>query len=319
MALFKAVALAALLAGVSNAAYADCKLAEMAKLPLEVHGNRAFVPGKLRGEPIRLVVDTGAWRTMFDLAVVKKAGLPVEDAPYRAMGVGGEMRLQQATFDDLEIGGMKVPTKRLLVNASGFRNANFAGILGYDFFGKMDIELNFKAGEMKLFQPVGCDGANLAYWAPEKADSVDMLSNKDAIEIPVSINGARFRAVLDTGAPTTEAGRKVADYFGMSTAGKFKSGGADNRVLTAAYEKFESFEIGSEMIKNPILRLSSGMASGFAETGTRIEEQSKRPDLLLGFDFMRSHRIFIANSQRRVYFTYEGGPVFPAPKAALEK
>jgi predicted aspartyl protease len=315
--MLKTAAFIALLLGVTTAAQADCKLAEMAKLPLEIRGNQAFIPGKLRGEPIRVLVDTGAGRTMFDLSVVKKAGLSIEDAPYRAMGLGGEMRLQQATFDDLEIGGMKVPTKRLLVNASGFRGA-FAGLLGFDFFGKVDIELNFKAGEMKLFQPADCEGSVLAYWAPDKADSVDMLASKDGIEIPVSINGATFRASLDTGAYTSVAGRKVADYFGLETSGAGKSYGADNRALENAFHKFETFEIGAETIRNPTMRLSSGMATGFANTGSRMEDRSGAVDVLLGFDFMRSHRIFVSNSQRRVYFTYEGGPVFPVPQAAAK-
>jgi hypothetical protein len=52
------------------------------------------------------------------------------------------------------------------------------------------------------------------------------------------------------------------------------------------------------------------------------------PEMLLGADFLRSHRVLIAASQHLLYFTYSGGPVFevvgdavkpkdepPAPKA----
>jgi hypothetical protein len=31
----------------------------------------------------------------------------------------------------------------------------------------------------------------------------------------------------------------------------------------------------------------------------------------LGADFLRSHRVLVAHSQRKMYFTYAGGPVFP--------
>ncbi|MEA1674201.1 hypothetical protein [Nitrospirillum sp. BR 11163] len=34
------------------------------------------------------------------------------------------------------------------------------------------------------------------------------------------------------------------------------------------------------------------------------------PDMLLGLDFLRAHRMFVAHSQHRIYFTYVGGPVF---------
>jgi hypothetical protein len=47
-------------------------------------------------------------------------------------------------------------------------------------------------------------------------------------------------------------------------------------------------------------------------------------DMLLGADFFLSHHILISNSQHKLYFTYNGGPVFdltmgaaaPPPPAA---
>jgi hypothetical protein len=36
------------------------------------------------------------------------------------------------------------------------------------------------------------------------------------------------------------------------------------------------------------------------------------PEVILGTDFLRAHRVLVARSQRRVYFTPSGGPVFPA-------
>jgi predicted aspartyl protease len=308
-----AAALIAFLLG-SGAAHADCQIFDVGKLPIEFHGNQALVPGRLRGEPIRLLADTGAWRTIFDIKAVKKAGLSIEEAPYRAMASAGEMQMLQATFDDLEIGGVKLSTKRLLVNASGFPG-DFAGVLGFDFFGKLDFELNFKANEIKFFQIKNCDDAVLAYWAPEKADVVDMLSNRDAIQIPVSINGSQFTATLDTGATRTFVGRKVAEFFGITPPAIGKATGGNSRSSDVGLHKFDSFQIGEETIKNPTMLISSGLSEGFRETGTRLEDRSYHPDVLLGFDFLRTHRLFVSNTQRKVYFTYEGGTVFPPPTA----
>ncbi len=39
--------------------------------------------------------------------------------------------------------------------------------------------------------------------------------------------------------------------------------------------------------------------------------------MLLGADFLRSHRVLIAHSQRKVYFTYTGGPIFQVNRAAM--
>jgi hypothetical protein len=34
------------------------------------------------------------------------------------------------------------------------------------------------------------------------------------------------------------------------------------------------------------------------------------PDMLIGADFFLSHRIYVARSQGKIYFTYKGGPIF---------
>jgi hypothetical protein len=39
------------------------------------------------------------------------------------------------------------------------------------------------------------------------------------------------------------------------------------------------------------------------------------PEVILGTDFLRSHRVLVARSQRKVYFTYVGGTVFPTREA----
>ena len=35
--------------------------------------------------------------------------------------------------------------------------------------------------------------------------------------------------------------------------------------------------------------------------------------MLLGADFLRAHRVLVSHSQRKMYFTYLGGPVFAPP------
>jgi len=50
----------------------------------------------------------------------------------------------------------------------------------------------------------------------------------------------------------------------------------------------------------------------FDETGSHLRRRvSGVPDMLLGSDFLRAHRVLIAHSQRKMYFSYTGGTVFP--------
>ena len=36
----------------------------------------------------------------------------------------------------------------------------------------------------------------------------------------------------------------------------------------------------------------------------------RNPDMIIGADFFLAHRIYVARSQGKIYFTYKGGPVF---------
>ena len=69
--------------------------------------------------------------------------------------------------------------------------------------------------------------------------------------------------------------------------------GVDLKTLVVPVD---NFTIGQEEIHNT--RLSVG------------ELDLSIGDMLLGADFFLSHRIYVANSQHKLYFTYNGGPVF---------
>ena len=59
-----------------------------------------------------------------------------------------------------------------------------------------------------------------------------------------------------------------------------------------------------------------------SKTGSRIaREIDGLPEMLIGADFVRSHRIYVALGQRKVYFSYLGGPVFHqgTPEAEAER
>ena len=41
-----------------------------------------------------------------------------------------------------------------------------------------------------------------------------------------------------------------------------------------------------------------------------MEDLGLNTDMLIGADFFLSHRVYVANSLHKMYFTYDGGPVF---------
>jgi hypothetical protein len=76
---------------------------------------------------------------------------------------------------------------------------------------------------------------------------------------------------------------------------------------------FDSFVIGGEIIRNPRLRFTSLQVTTAPETGTRLATRQELREMLLGLDFLRAHRVYVAHSQGKLYFTYIGGRVFAPP------
>jgi hypothetical protein len=116
----------------------------------------------------------------------------------------------------------------------------------------------------------------------------------------------------------------MADRAGVKpkandVASGVSTGIAGNAVQTTV-AVFSSFSIGDESIANAKLRVADMFgADTRKEIGSLIAKRiDDVPDMLLGADFIRAHRIYVARSQGKMYFSYNGGPIFQvvAPPAA---
>ena len=73
--------------------------------------------------------------------------------------------------------------------------------------------------------------------------------------------------------------------------------------------------MGNEQISNASILVADTDRDeiGRSETGSHIaRSEVGGEEMFLGMDFLRSHRILISHSQKKVYFTYSGGPLFGA-------
>ena len=109
------------------------------KIPLRREENGALtVPCSIHGQPARLLVDTGAFITIFQEAFLKSVGIPLEATRVSAHFPRGVARkVRAAQIDDLKIGGFKTPPAKFgvtaLPNFTLLRgSARIGGILGMD-------------------------------------------------------------------------------------------------------------------------------------------------------------------------------------------
>jgi predicted aspartyl protease len=109
------------------------------KIPLRREENGALtVPCLIRGQAARLLVDTGAFITIFHEAFLKSVGIPVETTRVSAHFARGTSRKVSAgRINDLKIGDFKTPRAKFGVTAlPNFTlvqgSAKICGILGMD-------------------------------------------------------------------------------------------------------------------------------------------------------------------------------------------
>jgi hypothetical protein len=180
-------------------------------------------------------------------------------------------------------------------------------ILGDDFFKLVDLEFDYAKGVVRVFQPENCKKSFLGYWDPNA--QVVERENEDKIVIPIKVNGRAGRAMLDSGASTSIVALSFAEDVGIrkdspgviaaSCSGGI--GGAVNRNWVA---RFDSVSIGNEVVRDAQLRVQD-------YTTDMGGSRRPPPDMFLGTDFLKSHRVYVARSQDKVYFSYTGGQVFP--------
>jgi predicted aspartyl protease len=109
------------------------------RVPIQTEENGALtVPCSIRGQPTRLLLDTGAFVTMLHESFVKSLGLAAEPTRISAQFARSvSKRISAAKINDLNIGAFKVPPEKFGVTAlpqfalqQG--SSKIAGILGMD-------------------------------------------------------------------------------------------------------------------------------------------------------------------------------------------
>ncbi|MBE7218706.1 MAG: aspartyl protease family protein [Caulobacteraceae bacterium] len=305
-------AVATLLA--APAAHAGCTLGKIAELPVTMTTLEPVVPAGVNGADALFVADSGAFFSMITPAAAAQLHLQLRAAPpnLRLSGVGGVADPSLTTVKRFKLAGAEIPDIDFLV-AGGDTGAATVGLIGQNVLGMADVEYDLEHGAIRLMRAHGCGRTNLAYWAGAKPYSVVRLAWLQGpakfTVVTVKVNGADVRALLDSGANLSSLSLDAARRAGIRTDGPGVepagvARGIGRRAVHTWIAPVQSFKIGDEEIKNTHLRIS--------------ELDFRDADMLLGADFLLSHRVFVANSQNEMFFTYDGGPVFNLEKATYQ-
>jgi tetratricopeptide (TPR) repeat protein len=298
---------ALLAASLATAGAADrCQLVMTPPVLVAMEDLRPVIATDIDGVEARFIVDTGSFWDFLSPVAAAEFKLPLDDAPpgYYVSGIGGAFVPRIATAKTFSVAGLSGHDAQFLVGNNAF-GGDIAGILGQNIFRIADVEFDFANGVLRFVKPQHCGDQTLAYWAntqPIAVVRVDWTSaERPHLIAKAAVNGRDIHVLFDTGAwrsiLSLDAARRAGitpDSPGVVPMGAtIGLGSKPVRVWAAPIDKFS---IGGETIEHTHLLIGD---IGLDDA-----------DMLLGSDFFLAHHIYVAYSQDKVYFTYNGGAVF---------
>jgi hypothetical protein len=217
------------------------------------------------------------------------------------MGIGGLVRHQNALPRSLTLGGVVLRHPTVLhdntlavgpLPVSSFGGRQIEGLLGRDFLSAFDLELDIPARHMTLYDVHGCQGAFLPWTTPYRVIAA-LPADRKALVIPVSLDGRWLRAGIDSGAGTSLLTASGIARVGLtpallSTDPSAIAHGVGYRPIVVQLHRFGALDVGGVPMQQPTLLVAPVQLVPIV-------------DLLLGADWLQSHRVWLSYSALQVF------------------
>jgi predicted aspartyl protease len=303
--------MAALLTTPLRAAEKKCELQQFAQLPVTMSGTQPIIAGTINGQSVKFLVDTGAFWSLLARDTLTRLKLHEGALPYgmTISGVGGTESAGYTKANEFSLvgfyGGHIFNGMDFIVSGSAVF-AGVDGIIGQNIIARDDAEYDLANGVMRLFKASGCNDHSLAYWRGNAAVAEMSLKRRTAADphwiSEAKLNGKNIRVLFDSGASFSVLNRGVAARLGITPESERATTGGTTtgigvRSVELSLARFDTLDLGGEVIRNARIRFGDVSDGVIA-------------DLTLGSDFLLSHRLYFSSKQNKLYFTYNGGPVF---------
>lgn len=276
--------------------------AEGRTLPAYIEGGHVYIEASLNeAGPALFVLDTGASINVLTPAAAGKFGVDAGGS-LNGSGVGEQqvsvgltkipkLRVGPATLLNQSFAVISLPP--LTVRREG-REEQAAGLLGYDFFRRLRITIDYEASVVKVEPLRSCDY--------EAARAVRMyLDDQRVPRIPVAISGIEARWSLDVGdAASLTMSATLAQRFGVPPEAGIAtvSEGGVGGVTRGRLLQFDHVTVGPYRLDAPIVTVSEQKSGAFADPrfGGNIGYGTLR-NFILTFDY-ECQRLELAPSRR---------------------
>ena len=280
--------------------------------------NAPLIPASIDGHTVQMLADTGGARSLIWRSAARELGLDIRQGGVTFYGAGGHDEGGLVWVDNFALAGATIHNVRLYAAGRGNSPTDSAGIVGEDFLSAWDVEFDLSAGKIRLFTPKNCKGDDVAYWATAYSvvDLITPPGDSKWLEAKVQLDGHSVVALFDSGASNSIVTTQAVRQAGIKTETAVTDAGATHglagKAVATSVALFQTLSVGDETVRNVELHIADLFSRNTAmETGSHLAQHvTNDPEMLIGADFFLSHRIYVARSQDKMYFTYKGGPIF---------
>lgn len=278
-----------------------CQILKEAVLPVSFTSDGLpVVDVQINGITEHMLVDTGAivttlWPSSAEALKIKD----LTPSPLPLEGIGGEEKGLPSTYLKVDMGGWHILNTLIVINAPNAElpaSSNIDGAIGYNMLAPFDIDLDLPEKQISLYLPQVCvPDSSPPPWPQPYGTSYTSysLNNDDEYDVFIKLNGKTLPALIDSGSVFSSVPSSLLKPLkispeNISSQFSYKAAGYGPSLVPVSIEQFDYMTIGAERFVKPWLAV------------THAKDNTK--SAVIGDDYLRQHRVFIANSTDVVYF-----------------
>lgn len=283
---------ACVLLALANPAKAQtCQLARLAEIPIATLPDGRFtVPMTVQGETLNFLVDTGGAVATLSGEQAGNLHLPLQRSHAVLNGVAGSKFSLFANVGDVSLGGIKGRSISVFIDTVLPPGAD--GTLAPDILKNFDVDFDLLHGKLNLVSPQHCAG-QVVYWTNSSHVELPLAQVADGhIQVPVSVDGVKLSALLDTGSQISLISLSAAQALGVSESAPGLKLVSDNYAGYKLYAyPFKSVAFDSISLDEPHIQVVS---DGFLPAGI---------DMIIGTTVLRRLHLYVAYGEQKLYLT----------------
>jgi predicted aspartyl protease len=296
--------------GTTSASAAECgPLKQVTSIDTKPSASGGMlVPVKIGDAERLLLLDTGGAVMRLTPEAAQEFNLTTAEMDTRFFGVTGRSSNRYAIIPSLSFGRIEARNVKALVlplSSEGPQNVVGTMVTSPNY----DLELDFSGNRLALFASDHCQG-RVVYWpttvvavVPVRIDSLQHMI------IPVTLDGKRLEALIDTGSSGTFLDLNTAQQvFGVDLSSpdvKDVGHPRDAPAFRTYQRRFNTLAFDGVTVSHPVLELIPDAITPKLRAATRslMRRQSEIPDVTLGMSVLGKLHMYIAYKERKVYIT----------------